>query len=145
MGIYDIPKEPGGLQFMGLKVVGHDGSHLAHTVLLSRPSAAFLSASRPSGIFCIVCPRNVCVSFWNSSSVFSWLCDCGAFEDYRQLFCRLSVDFYLLLLHDSSRVLLEYHQVSGFRLSHCWWWLLWCFVEVLSDRLHEAMLLFLLL
>ena len=27
----------------------------------------------------------------------------------RQLFCRLSLDFYLLFLHDSSYVLLEYH------------------------------------
>lgn len=115
MGIYDIPKEPGGLQFVGLKVVGHNRSHLAHRVLLSRPSAVFPSASHPSGIFCIVCPRNVFVSFWNSSSVFSWLCDCGAFEDYRQLFCRLTVDFYLLFLHDSSRVYwsITKCQVSG--------------------------------
>ena len=35
MGMYDIPKEPGGLQFMGLKIVGHDGSNLAHTLLFS--------------------------------------------------------------------------------------------------------------
>ena len=37
MGIYDIPKDPGGLQFMGLKIVGHDESNLAPTLLLSNP------------------------------------------------------------------------------------------------------------
>lgn len=37
MGIYDIPKEPGGLQLMGLKVVGLEESNLARTLLLSNP------------------------------------------------------------------------------------------------------------
>lgn len=88
MGIYSIPKEPSRTTVHGVEGGRTQQSPLAHRVLLSRPSAVFRSASHPSGIFCIVCPRNVFVSFWNSSSVFSWLCDCGAFEDYRQLFCR---------------------------------------------------------
>ena len=37
MGIYDFPKEPGGLQFMGLKIVGHDEINLARTLLLTNP------------------------------------------------------------------------------------------------------------
>ena len=35
--------------------------------------------------------------------------DLDIIEKCGQLFCRLSLDFYLLFLHDSSYVLLEYH------------------------------------
>lgn len=34
----------------------------------------------------------------------------------KQLFCRLSLDFYLLFLHDSSYILLEYHTSVKFQL-----------------------------
>ena len=153
MGIYDIPKEPGGLQFMGLKIVGHDGSNLARTLLFSsvhfshsivsdslRPHE--LQHARPppvhhqlpeftsqscAGRWChpavrhshlLAIPMMPFISYVPVMCLFPSGIVPQSFLDFvtlallkitRQLFCRLSLDFYLLFLHDSSYVLLEYH------------------------------------
>lgn len=109
MGIYDIPKDPGGLQFM-MKVTQHPHCYYLilkwHSRLLFAPIISFISYVP---IMCLFTSGIVPQSLLDFVTL-------ALLKITRQLFCRLSLDFYLLFLHDSSYVLLEYHTSVKFQL-----------------------------